>query len=65
MAEEYLAIWKSGSFDETTCAKVAEILRRDELCGRVIHCDKDDPDFGKGLLASDRWKRLVGLDIWA
>lgn len=57
-AEEFIALWQSGACDDQAHAALARLLERVPLSGRMTHGDSHDPEFGRGLLSSDRWKRL-------
>jgi hypothetical protein len=57
-ANEFVELWLSGACDEEARAILADILSREELSGRVVHGQGDDPQFGVGLLSTDTYKRL-------
>ena len=57
-ASEFVALWQSGACDAAAHSRLQGILSRTELSGRLCHGSATDPMFGRGLLTSDRWKRL-------
>ena len=57
-AAEFVHLWQSGASDAPAISRLRSILARTPLSGRMIHGTPADPDFGTGLLSSDRWKRL-------
>ena len=57
-ASEFVALWESGACDVAAHSRLQGILSRTELSGRLCHGSATDAMFGRGLLTSDRWKRL-------
>lgn len=55
-AHEFIALWRSGACDDAAQRRLADILRRCPLSGRVTHGHSSDPGFGERL--SEGWKRL-------
>jgi hypothetical protein len=56
-AAEFVALWQSGACDKVAHARLAALLARCKLSGRMIHGYEGEQGFGR-LLSSDEWKRL-------
>ena len=56
-AAEFIALWRSGANDAAAHAKLAQLLARCPLAGRVVTCLAGDPASGR-LLSADEWRRL-------
>ena len=56
-AAEFIAMWRSGANDAAAHAKLAQLLARCPLAGRVITWNPGDPASGR-LLSADEWRRL-------